>query len=76
MLMDVQVQKNYDHQEQMAYEALMMRAAYHAKKLKKEDLFKRPSDDKVTEQTMEQAKKQMRRQQQWLAQFSFEKGGA
>lgn len=43
-MMAANVERTYDDYEKMAVQALMNRQGYHAKKLKKSQLFKRPSD--------------------------------
>lgn len=43
-MMAANVERTYDEYEKMAVQALMNRQGYHAKKLKKSQLFKRPSD--------------------------------
>jgi len=40
--MAANVERIYDDYERMATQAMMMRSAYHAKKLRHRDLFKRP----------------------------------
>jgi len=44
IMMAANVERTYDEYEKMAVQALMNRQGYHAKKLKKSQLFKRPSD--------------------------------
>src|SRR5690625_3534281 len=44
IMMAANVERTYDEYEKMAVQALMNRQGYHAKKLKKSQLFKRQSD--------------------------------
>src|SRR5690625_7074075 len=44
IIMAANVDRTYNNYEKMAVQALMKRQGYHAKKLKKSQLFKRPSD--------------------------------
>src|SRR5690625_429931 len=44
IMMAANVERTYDDYEKMAVQALMNRQGYHSKKLKKSQLFKRPSD--------------------------------
>lgn len=60
----------YDEYERMAGHAMMIRAAYHAKKLKQTQLFRRPSD-------VEKAKERRKRSDDimdWLSQFEEFRG--
>jgi len=56
ILMSANVERIYDEYERMTMFAMMNRQAYHAKKLKPSDMFKRPNDDKNTNRTAEDVK--------------------
>lgn len=59
-MMAAQVERKYDEYERMAYEAMMMRAAYHKEKLRQSDLFKRPTGEIKTDKTAEDIKERQR----------------
>lgn len=54
-----------DEYEKMAYQSMMIRSAYHAKKLKHSDLFNRDATTKP-KQDFAEVKADMRKQQEWL----------
>ncbi len=64
--MSAQVERRYDEYETMASEAMMMRSAYHAKKLKYSDLYKRPN---VDENKAESMRTRADYTMEWLSQF-------
>ncbi len=59
----------YDEYERMSTEAMMMRAAYHAKKLKQSQLFKRPTNADVAKDKSEDMRERSEEVMKWLAQF-------
>ena len=69
IMMDAYVERTYDELDRLATQAMMMRQAYHAKKLKHTDLFKRPSSDVSTQVTAEDIRKKQEDTLKWLAQF-------
>ena len=66
-MLDAQVERQYDEYERMAQEAMMMRGAYHAKKLKATDLFKRPKGSVKVREGLTDMKKETERLNDWLA---------
>lgn len=54
------IEARYDEYERMAYEAMMMRAAYHKEKLRQSDLFKRPTGEIKTDKTAEDIEERQR----------------
>lgn len=77
LLLESQIEKNYDEMEKQAVQALMMRKAYHTKpkkNLKVNDFFKRPSkhDQDPKQENIEDKKKRLDQQQQWLSRFNFD----
>lgn len=72
-MMAANVERTYDDYEKMAVQALMNRQGYHAKKLKKSQLFKRPSDVD-TNKTAEDVKERQRAIIERLERFEEFKG--
>lgn len=72
-MMAANVERTYDDYEKMAVQALMNRQGYHAKKLKKSQLFKRPSDID-TNKTAEDVKERQRAIIERLERFEEFKG--
>lgn len=68
--MRAQVERQYDEMERMSHNALMLRQAHHAKKLKMSDLFKRPADDAVEGGKAENMRKKADDTMAWLSQFA------
>lgn len=64
----------YDEYDRMATEAMMMRAAYHAKKLKQSQLFKRPTDGDQARNKAEEMRERSEETMKWLAQFEEFRG--
>lgn len=64
----------YDEYERMASHAMMIRAAYHAKKLKPSQLFKRPKDEEVAKNKAEDMRARSEETMKWLAQFEEFRG--
>lgn len=64
----------YDEYERMAQEAMMARAAYHAKKLKPADLFKRPVDEDLAENKVKEMRERSDETMRWLSQFEEFRG--
>lgn len=69
ILMSAQVERQYDTYERMANEAMMMRQAYHAKKLKTSQLFKRPVDEEKASKEAEDMHMKAESTMEWLSQF-------
>lgn len=74
ILMRAETESRHDDYERMTTEAMFVRQAYHAKKLKPSDLFKRPDGSKRDKRmTREELREYTEQQQAVLAQFSFAK---
>lgn len=71
MLIESQTERHYDDIQKMAVQAMMNRKAYHAKKLKMDDLFKRPKDVVKAEKEIEHAKDMIKHTNEWLNQYVF-----
>lgn len=65
ILMRAEQESIADGYEKMAYQAMMTRSAYHAKKLKHSDLYNRDSTANP-KRDFEEVKADMRKQQDWL----------
>lgn len=65
--MQAHTESVYDDYERMATQAMMMRSAYHAKKLKQADLFKRPSDSERSTEGLRELKEKTAEMNEWLA---------
>ena len=68
------VELKYDDYERMASHAMMIRAAYHATKLKQSQLFKRPSDEDQAKNKAEEVKERTEETMRWLSQFEEFRG--
>lgn len=68
--MSAGVERFYDDYSRMAEQAMMMRNAYHAKKLKQADLFRRPTDADKAIKKAEDARKRTEEATEWLSQFA------
>lgn len=64
--MRAQQERQYDEYEHMSLNAMMIRQAYHAEKLKPSDLFKRDSASKNRKSDATDKKESIRKQQEWL----------
>lgn len=71
MLIESQIEAHHDELQKYAVQAMMIRKAYHSKKLKMDDLYKRPSDVVKAEKEYDNAKEMMNHTKEWLAQFTF-----
>lgn len=71
ILMKAETESAFDNYEDMSMAALMNRQAYHAKKLKATDLFKRPVDDVEAKNRQKDKIQQQRHAEEWLAQFEI-----
>jgi len=71
--MRAQQERRYDEYENMRLDALMTRQAYHAKKLKPDDLFKRPNGSERKGKSKQELREQMEQQQAFLDRLSFAK---
>ena len=71
ILMRAEQESRLDGYERMASHSMMIRQAYHAKKLKYSDLFKRPTDVSKAQKKAEDLLEQNRRASEWLSQFNF-----
>lgn len=58
----------------MATHAMMIRSAYHAKKLKSTDLFKRPVDGELAKEEVKDIKAKQADTMRWLSQFEEFRG--
>jgi len=65
-----QGERQADEYERMANEAMMMRQAYHAKRLKASDLFKRRSESETKTADLADMKEKTARTNEWLAQLT------
>ena len=72
--MRAQTERMYDEYERMAYQAMMMRGAYHAKKLKQSDLFERPKDGKSAKVSADDIRAKQAETMRWLSQFEEFRG--
>ena len=59
----------YDSYEKKAQQAMMVRAAYHAKKLKATDLFRRPVDEAAAKSRAEEMRERSDYAMRWISQF-------
>lgn len=74
ILMKAQQERQYDVYERMATEAMFVRQAYHAKKLKPSELFKRPNGtEREGRMTAKELREYTEQQQTLLSQFTFAK---
>lgn len=71
IMMRANVERKYDEYEDMAVQAMMHRQATNAKRLKKDDLFKRPKDEVVEKNKADKLMKQSEHATEWLSQFSL-----
>ncbi|MEK3887251.1 hypothetical protein [Bacillus sp. FSL K6-3431] len=69
-MMRAQTERKHDEYERMTHEAFMMRQAYHAKRLKPSDLFKRPIDEGVAKSKSVDLQEKAENATEWLAQFA------
>lgn len=70
-MMKAEQEALYDKMEQMSFHALMVRKAYHTdpkKRLKPTDFFKRPDQEELDREHMEETQEKIRRQQEFLDQ--------
>lgn len=67
-------ERKMDEYERMSHEAMMMRQAHHAKKLKLSDLFKRPNGRNGDTSRIERLKESTRNTNEWLAGLTASKG--
>lgn len=67
ILMNAQVERQYDEYERKAVEAIMREAAHRAKRPKAGDLFKRPSDSVAKREDLSEVKAETERLNNWLA---------
>ena len=81
ILMAAHTERIYDEYERLATQAIWNRSAYHAKKLKYTDLFKRPNgidDNRTADDVRERQKAIMERLEkfeEFKGKFDNEKGG-
>lgn len=74
ILMRAETESRHDDYERMTTEASFMRQAYHAKKFKPSDLYKRPDGSKRDKRmTAKELKEYTEQQQALLTQFTFAK---
>lgn len=57
----------YDEYERMAIMAMMNRQAYHAKKLKQNDLFKRPTYEAMAKQKADRQADKKEKITEWMS---------
>ncbi len=72
--MRAHTERIYDDYERMAFQAMMMRGAYHAKKLKQSDLFDRPKDVKTAKISADEIRAKQAETMRWLSQFEEFRG--
>lgn len=72
--MRAHTERIYDEYDRMAYQAMMMRGAYHAKKIKQSDLFTRPKDGKTSKVTADDVRAKQAETMRWLSQFEEFRG--
>ena len=68
--MRAQVERRHDEYERMAYEAMMLRQAYHAKRLKPSDLYKRPVNEEAEKARSVELQNKTEHASEWLSQFT------
>ncbi len=74
--MQAENERRFDEYELMATQAMWNRAAYHAKRLKKSNLFKRPkAGEQVDPKTIEERRKEVDEMNDWLATLTVERKG-
>lgn len=74
--MQAENERRFDEYELMATQAMWNRAAYHAKRLKKSNLFKRQKDgEQVDPKTIEERRKEVDEMNDWLATLTVEREG-
>lgn len=74
--MQAENERRFDEYELMATQAMWNRAAYHAKRLKKSNLFKRPKDgEQVDPKTIEERRREVDEMNDWLATLTVERKG-
>lgn len=66
-MLRAQAGRSDDEYERMAHAAMMQRQAYHAKKLKLSDLFKRSADKAADKSRLKTLKEKTREANEWLA---------
>jgi len=74
ILMSAQIERTYDEYERFAAQAMMNRQAYHAKKLKQSQLFKRPAGEVGTDKTVEDVRDRQESIMNRLEQFEEFRG--
>lgn len=67
IMMSANVERVYDEYELRAVEAMMTRSAYHAKKLKQSDLFKRPTDEEEAKKKAEESHDKKKVVMDWMS---------
>lgn len=66
-MMRANVERMYDLYDRMAMEAMMIRSAHHAKKIKQSDLFSRPVDKDEQAKKMDKSKDKIKDMNEWMA---------
>jgi hypothetical protein len=74
--MQAENERRFDEYELLATQAMWNRAAYHARRLKKSNLFKRPKDgEQIDPKTIEERRKEVDEMNDWLATLTVERKG-
>lgn len=76
--MQAENERRYDEYDKLATQAMWIRSAFHAKKLKKSDLFKRPNgnDDKPRDRkSLDEMRREVDEINAWLATLQVDERG-
>ena len=74
IMLAAQRERQYDEMELMAIQAMMIRQAYHAKRLKQSDLFRRPVDEEKARSKADEIQERTKKRMEWLSQFEEFRG--
>ena len=74
IMLAAQRERQYDEMELMAIQAMMIRQAYHAKRLKQSDLFRRPVDEETAKSRADEIQERTEKRMEWLSQFEEFRG--
>lgn len=74
IMLAAQRERQYDEMELMAIRAMMNRQAYHAKRLKQTDLFRRPVDEETAKSRADEIQERTEKRMEWLSQFEEFRG--
>lgn len=66
-MLRAQQERSYDDYERMALDAVWRESAHRSKRIKPDDLFKRPNGEMKTVETVERLKEKTLKTNEWLA---------